>query len=142
MPRGIKYLLKKLITIIICLIILVYLVWFIDDVNQTRKRQLRAKGLLPPPGWKRVKQYYEIEPDRNYDYDNPPSIDIDELYKKNPEHFEKSTKDWIFFIVILIILMIYMAKDIGIVNLINVLKTEILRLIQFLIKFISNIINV
>lgn len=152
MPRGVKYILKQLFKYLAITVFLVLLGLFIYDVNETRKRQLREKGLLPPPGYKRVVQYYEIKP-KKINYDEPSSfIDIEEIQKyynlkykdkpPSPEELMKPTKQWIFFVLLILIAIVYMCRDAGTFNLIDIIRTELYRLLKFLINLIHKIFHV
>lgn len=152
MPRGVKYILKKLLKSLAIGICIILLILFIYDVNETRKRQLREKGLLPPPGYKRVVQYYEIKP-KKINYDEPSSfIDIEEMkqycrqkYKDKPpsqEELLKPTKQWFFFALLISIIMIYMCRDAGTFTLIDIIYKELYRLVKFLINLFSKIFHV
>jgi len=152
MPRGVKYILKQLFKYLAIITFLVLLGLFIYDVNETRKRQLREKGLLPPTGYKRVVQYYEIKP-KKINYDEPSSfIDIDEIsqyyktkYKDKPpskEELLKPTKQWFFFVLLIILAIVYMCRDAGTFTLIDIIRTELYRLFKFLINLIQKIFHV
>jgi len=95
-------------------IVAVILLYYIIDINETRLRLLKEKGKLPPPR-KKVKQYFEEEPEK-IDYDKSDLVPIEEteIYKeayknKDPKLDDKSVrKDAIWISLILWIIIFYM----------------------------------
>ena len=118
MPRFFKVIIKWIVGTIIGICVLYYLIYLIIDVNNTRLRLLKEQGKLPPPR-KKVKQYFEEEPE-NIDYDKSSLIPIEEteMYKeaykdKDPKlDLEKTRSDGIWICIILWIIIFYMLYKI------------------------------
>ena len=114
MPRVFKVLLKWIVGTIIGLCILYYILLIAIDVHEERLKILKEKGQLPPPR-KKVKQYFEEEPEK-IDYDKSSLIPIEETeeYKnRDPKlDLEKTRSDAIWICLILWIIIFYMLYKI------------------------------